>query len=141
MQSIDRGLSRPQVPHAPLCLFLVFVSSLGEKLLDDWQKAIDNGLVRIEIVHGYAPLPAQPDHRHRSLLRACRERPRRCAAEQRDKLASLHHSISSSARPDSGSGTVTPSVLAALRLMNSSTFVACCTGRSEGFSPLTMRPA
>src|SRR5262249_14459345 len=33
----------------------------------------------------------EPDHRHRRLLRACRERPRRrSAAEQRDELASSH---------------------------------------------------
>ena len=50
------------------------------------------------------------------------------------------YSITSSARPSSGSGTVTPSVLAALRLMNSSTFVTCWTGRSAGLSPLSMRP-
>src|SRR5262249_49623641 len=73
---------------------------------------------------------------HLRLLRACRERPAgRRAAEQRNELAAPH-SISSSARPDSGSGTVMPSFLAVLRLMNSSTFVACCTGRSAGFSPL-----
>ena len=35
------------------------------------------------------------------------------------------HSINSSARPASVFGTVTPSALADLRLMNSSTFVAC----------------
>jgi hypothetical protein len=29
----------------------------------------------------------KPDHRHRGLLRARRERPRRCAAEQRDEVA------------------------------------------------------
>src|SRR5262249_33615640 len=75
------------------------------------------------------------------LLRLRRQRPRcRRAAEEGDELAALH-SISSSARPDSGSGTVMPSVLAVLRLMNSSTFVACCTGRSAGFSPLRTRPA
>ena len=37
-------------------------------------------------------------------------------------------------------GTVRPSALAVLRLMTSSTFVACWTGRSAGFSPLRMRP-
>src|SRR5215471_15431800 len=31
---------------------------------------------------------------------------------------------------------VMPSVLAVFRLMSSSTFVACCTGRSAGLSPL-----
>src|SRR5262245_27071853 len=62
------------------------------------------------------------------------------AAEQRDELAPLHHSITSSARPSSVIGKVMPSVLAVLRLMINSTFVACCTGRSAGFSPLRMRP-
>src|SRR5258707_622992 len=79
-----------------------------------------------------------PDHWHR-LLRARRERPRHChPADERDELAPSH-SINSSARPDRGSGMVIPSVLAVLRLMYSSTFVACCTGRSAGFSPLRTR--
>ena len=40
----------------------------------------------------------KPDHRHRRLLRARRERPRRRrAAEQRDELAPPDHSITSSA--------------------------------------------
>ena len=44
------------------------------------------------------PAVEKPDHRHRRLLRARRERPRRRrAAEQRDELAPLH-SITSSAR-------------------------------------------
>jgi hypothetical protein len=39
-----------------------------------------------------------PDHRHRWLLRARRERPRRRAAEQGDECAALYtHSITSSA--------------------------------------------
>jgi len=38
-------------------------------------------------------------------------------------------------------GTSRPSVLAVLRLMINSSFVACMTGRSAGFSPLRMRPA
>ena len=48
-----------------------------------------------------------------ALLRPRRERPRRRAAEQRDELAPIH-SITSSARPSSGSGTASPSVLAVL---------------------------
>src|SRR5262249_24369274 len=44
------------------------------------------------------PAAEEPDHRHRRLLRARRERPRgRRAAEQRDELAAVH-SITSSAR-------------------------------------------
>ena len=38
------------------------------------------------------------------------------------------------------SGTSSPSVLAVLRSMNSSTFEACCTGRSAGLSPLRNHP-
>src|SRR5207244_1014064 len=73
------------------------------------------------------------DHRHRRLLRARGERPGDGrAAEQRDDVASVH-SITSSARPSSVIGKVTPSALAVLRLMASSTFVACCTGSSAGF--------
>jgi hypothetical protein len=57
------------------------------------------------------------------LLRPCRERPRsRRATEKRDELATFH-SITSSARPSSESGTVRPSALAVLRLMINSTFV------------------
>ena len=85
-------------------------------------------------------LREKSDHRHRRLLRARREWPRRRrAAEQRDELAPSH-SITSSARPSSGSGTVRPNALAVLRLMISSTFVDCWTGRSPGFSPLRIRP-
>ena len=73
------------------------------------------------------------------LLRARRERPRdRPAAEQRDERAPLH-SITSSARPDRGSGM--PSAFAVSRLRNSSTFVPRWTGSSLGFSPLTIRAA
>src|SRR5262245_56836321 len=47
------------------------------------------------------------DHRHRGLLRVRRERPCcRCAAEQRDELAAVAHSITSSARASSVGGTV-----------------------------------
>src|SRR5262249_6920596 len=74
------------------------------------------------------------------LLRARRQRPRGCRpADERDELAPLH-SITSSARPRSGNGIVRPSVLAVLRLMISSTFVDCTTGKSSGFSPLRIRP-
>src|SRR2546429_3574521 len=74
------------------------------------------------------------------LLRTHRHRPRRRAADERDELAPAAHSITSSARPESGSGTVMPSALAVLRLTISSTFVDCTIGRSAGFSPLRMRP-
>jgi hypothetical protein len=75
------------------------------------------------------------DHRHDRLLPARRERPRGCrAAEQRDKRAPPH-SITSSARASSVGGMSRPSALAVLRLMTSSTFVDCWTGKSAGFAP------
>src|SRR5689334_20816439 len=52
------------------------------------------------------------DHRHRRLLRPSYDRPRRRAAEQRDELAAPDHSITSSARARSVSGTLRLSVLA-----------------------------
>src|SRR5215470_12541142 len=71
-------------------------------------------------------------------LRPRRERPRRRAAEQRDELAPLH-SITSSARASSVSGTVRPSALAVFMLITSSYLVGACTGMSAGFSRLRMR--
>src|SRR5262249_36791451 len=79
-----------------------------------------------------------------ALLRTRRERPGRRAAEQRDEFAAFHvhaHSITSSARPSSVSGTVRPNALAVLRLTISSTLVDCWTGRSPARSPLRIRPA
>src|SRR5262245_55586833 len=62
------------------------------------------------------------------------------SAEERDELAAPDHSITSSARARSVGGTSMPSALAVPRLMISSTFVDCCTGRSAGFSPFRIRP-
>ena len=68
-------------------------------------------------------------------LRKRRERP--CGrTEPRDELPPSDHWITSSAVANSVSGMVRPSALAVLRLMTSSIFVTCCTGRSAGFSPL-----
>src|SRR5579862_3611019 len=83
----------------------------------------------------------EPDHWRGLLLRTRSEGPRdRRAAKKRNEFAAFH-SITSSARPSSGSGMVKPSVFAVLRLMISSIFVACCTGRSAGLSPFRIRPA
>src|SRR5262249_5955577 len=80
----------------------------------------------------------EPDHRHRRLLRARRDRPRRRAADERDELPPSH-SITSSARARRVSGTARPSALAVLRLMANSYLVGACTGSCAGFSPLRMR--
>src|SRR5262249_42556172 len=66
----------------------------------------------------------QPDHWHRGLLRARRERPRRGrAAEKRDERAAAPHSITSSARASSVGGTARPSILAASALIPTPTVV------------------
>src|SRR5258708_5054862 len=76
----------------------------------------------------------EPDHRHRGLLRARRERPRRRAPEQRDELAPLH-SITSSARLISSGSTVMPNMLAVLRLTDRNSFVGNSIGNSPGGVP------
>src|SRR5262245_2107246 len=61
----------------------------------------------------------------RRLLRARRERPRsRRAAEQRDELATAHHSITSSAIASSPSGISRLSAFATIRLTTRSNLVA-----------------
>src|SRR5262245_41781009 len=81
----------------------------------------------------------EPDHRHRRLLRARRERPRRRrAAEQRDELAALH-STTSSARADKSGGTSIPICLAVFRFITNSNLLDCMTGKSAGLSPLRIR--
>src|SRR5262245_62033888 len=80
------------------------------------------------------------DHRQLGgLLRPCRERPRRRAAEQGDELAAADHSITSSAMATNVDGTTRPSALAALRLITNSYFVGSWAGRSAGLVPLRMR--
>jgi len=68
-----------------------------------------------------------------------RERPRRRAAEQRDELAPIHHSITSSARASRVGGTSSPSALAVLRLITSSNLTGAWTGSSLGFAPFRIR--
>ena len=79
------------------------------------------------------------DGRQLRLLRTRRQRPRRSAAEQRDEVASFH-SITSSARACRVKGTSRPKALAVLRLMISSSFVDCWTGKSAGFAPWRIFP-
>src|SRR5262249_31217598 len=85
------------------------------------------------------PPGEKSDHRHRRLLRPCRELPRCRAAEQRDEVAPFHlcgHSMTSSASASSVGGISTPNAFAVARLMTSSNLAPTSTGRSPGFSPL-----
>src|SRR5262249_23368599 len=75
-------------------------------------------------------------------VKRCGLRPSgRRAAQKRDELAALHHSITSSATASNLSGTSRPSALAVLRLITNSSLLGCTTGRSAGFSPLRILPA
>src|SRR5262249_861851 len=73
------------------------------------------------------------------LLRACRDRRRSPPAQHAEAVASLHHSITSSARASRVGGMSRPSVLAVLRLIVSSYLVGCWTGSSATFAPLRIR--
>jgi hypothetical protein len=75
-------------------------------------------------------------------LRARHERPRTSrTTDKRDELGAAAHSMTSSARIKIEAGTVNPSALAVLRLMNISNLVGCTTGKSAGFAPLSILPA
>src|SRR5262249_2811229 len=122
--------------------------SLRPAILDDDVAALDPAELPRPLREGGGP-QAPPRRRGGAehaygaplrLLRARRKRPRRRAAEKRDELASLHHSITSSAVICMISGTVRPSALAVLRLITSSNLVGCTTGRAAGFAPLRMCP-
>ena len=76
----------------------------------------------VDIVRVNSRWPNRCEHKRQE---STDQRPRdRRAAEQRDELAPLH-SITSSTRPSSGSGTVMPSALAVLRFSNIWIFVDC----------------
>ena len=127
-QSIDLALGPAVFDRHVLALDIAaLLKALAERAQvvckRDWRSAVE-----------------KPNHRHRRLLRARRERPRRRrAAEQRDELAPLH-SITSSAIASSVGGISTPNAFAVARLMTSSNLVPSSTGRSPGFSPLRIRP-
>jgi hypothetical protein len=82
-----------------------------------------------------------PDAPHAVALlrpRHARPRPRR-AAEQGDELAPPYHSMTSSARTSTISGTARPSAFAVFRFRTVSYFPGTCTGKLAGFSPRRMR--
>src|SRR5689334_17409585 len=74
----------------------------------------------------------QAAHRHRALLRVCRERPGGCCTTDEGDELPPFHSITSSARASHVGGRSRPSALAVLRLMARSYLVGACTGSSAG---------
>src|SRR5262249_24568651 len=84
----------------------------------------------------FAPSNAHLPSHARELIKA--ELHRRRAAEEGDELAPPH-SITSSARRRTTSGTWRPSAFAVFMLSTVSYLVGACPGRSAGFCPLSMR--
>jgi hypothetical protein len=70
------------------------------------------------------------------LLRLDRERRGEETEAPSDERSSFHHWMTSSARASTEGGIVRPSAFAVRRLMTSSNFVGCSTGRSAGLAPL-----
>ena len=118
----------------------MFVPSLVSEPAKACSQAVNAGLPfsrpRASVV------PRKPIRRRGPALSAARAPPAATdgrAAEQGDEIAPPH-SIASSANANSFGGKSRPSVLAVLRLMTSSNFVGCTTGKSAGFAPLRTRP-
>jgi len=89
------------------------------------------------------PLWVKSRHVQRKTLCPLYPRKRTYAVQTGTSAISGHepdYSITSSAAIKREGGTVNPSALAVLTLTRSSNFVACTTGRSAGFSPLSIRP-
>src|SRR5262245_10490155 len=121
----EAGVDAQVAPLAPARL----LQRLGERR----EAGASFRIVRAPIhEHADAPHPL-------ALLRPRHSWPRRRAANERDELAPPNHSITSSARANKVAGTSKPSAFAVLRLITSSHFVGCCTGKSDGFSPLRIR--
>src|SRR5262249_29610875 len=86
---------------------------------------------RVRMVLGGSHQHADPPYSI-GLLRACRQRPSRRAAEERDELAPSRHSITLSARVKNSGGTTSPIDSAAFMLTTRSSCVGCSTGKSAG---------
>src|SRR4029077_4452420 len=76
----------------------------------------------------------EPDHRQGGLLRACAEWPCDGCPTEKYELPPPH-SITLSARTRNDSAIVSPSALAAFKLITSANLLGCWTGRSEGLTP------
>jgi hypothetical protein len=97
-----------------------------------WVISDRRGRSRTTVDARFAPESGQRD-RHGAKSALCQERTH--APQQKS-----YHSIISSARVSSVAGSSIPSASAVLRLMNSSIFVDCWTGKLASFSPFRTRP-
>src|SRR5215831_19668090 len=73
------------------------------------------------------------------LQREVRHPSRTTPPSQYPLILGFVHSMIWSARTSTDCGIVSPRTLAVLRLITSSNFVVCSTGRSAGFAPFRMR--
>src|SRR5262249_50181015 len=123
----------------PAIIDLHIASNGPPKFLQPLQECPNAGLP-FSIARGEVHEDTDAPHPVR-LLRPRRDRPScRRGAEQRHELAPPDHSITSSASASRVGGTSRPSAFAVFRLITSSNLVGRSTGKSEGFSPLRIRP-
>src|SRR5262245_10113833 len=86
-----------------------------------------------------APEKADPVDLARLLRLDCERCSKDAPTHNTDERSPVHHWMISSARTRMDWGIVRPRALAVLRLIASSKFVDCSTGRSAGLAPFRMR--
>src|SRR5499427_5728568 len=87
-------------------------------------------------VQGYCEFALLEGRRSAVLRLRDERRGEEAAGHGTEELPPFHYSITWSARASTDGGMVRPRALAVLRLMTSSNFVGCSTGRSPGLAPL-----
>ena len=102
-----------------------------------WDQRVCCAMCQMPWRGGRGPALIMHSQRRISLLRPRRQRPPRSrrAADERDELAAVVHSMTSSARVRKDSGIVNPRAFAVVRLTTRSNLVGCWTGKSPGFAP------
>src|SRR5262249_41695442 len=123
----EQGVVRAGVPNVKRKV-LAFDPTGGVQRLAEHLDA------RLEVFLGARREDADPSDLGRR-LRLDGERRGEEREGERDEKSSPLHSIISSARASTDRGILTPSAVAGLRVMTSSTFVGCSTGRSAGLLP------
>ena len=95
----------------------------------------------IKVMPGHCIAVRQPADADTSCRRLRHRLPRAREYQCGNKKVAPPHSITSSARASIDCGTVRPSAFAVFKLMTSSNFVGCWTGKSAGLAPLRIFPA
>ena len=93
--------------------------------------------IRLSVLRAIRPLTTL--NGHRALRKADAQRTYVLALNGRSAPMLGNHSITSSACSSSDCGIVIPSALAVFRLIASTNFVGCSTGRSAGLAPFRIR--